>query len=86
MAKSTAAAVSFLFAESSPENKSVHFSFDPLMVSGELDKPINIRIPANQLGALIQNLQRVQERLEDDGIDTRADSMLVPAAPHDFFK
>ena len=81
MAKSNAAAVSFLFAESSPENKSVHFSFDRIGI-----RSLNIRIPANQLGALIQNLQRVQERLEEDGIDTQADSMLVPAAPHDFFK
>lgn len=81
MAKSTAKAVSLLFAESSPENESVHFSFQRKDI-----KPLNLRIPANQLGALIQNLQRVQERLEENGIDTGADEILVPAAPYNFFK
>ena len=81
MARSTAAAVSFLFAESSVENESVHFSFNRVGI-----RPLNIRIPACQLGALIQNLQRVQEQLEDEGVSTGKEHLLVPAAPHGFFK
>jgi len=82
MSKSRARPVSVLFTVASPENQSVHFSFSPK----EGSKPINMRIPASQLGPFINNLRSVQDLLESDGLNTNKDAILVPAPPYGFFQ
>ena len=80
--ESKAEPVALFFAETSVPNKSVHFSFQR---RNSKDGPLNCRIPARQLNAMIENLKRVQETLEENGIDTGRDCSLVPAAPYGFF-
>ena len=81
---SKAEPVALLFAETSVPNKSVHFSFQR---KNSKDGALNCRIPARQLNAMIENLKRVQEAMESDGVDTGRDcSVLVPAAPYGFFE
>lgn len=80
MPKSSAQPASVLFAVASSENQSVHFSFD--LKDGKL----NLRIPASQLGPLINNLQSVQQVLEGDGLNTNEDAVLIPAVPCGFFQ
>jgi hypothetical protein len=79
--RSTAQPVSALFARCSPENKSVHFSFN-----GAKSK-INLRIPANQLSGLINNLVTVKDKMEQNGDDVGSDNdFIIPCHPHDWFK
>lgn len=78
--KSRAKAVGVMFAESSVENESVHFSLQRKDL-----KPLNLRIPARQLGALIANLQRVQETMQGHGVDTGENEILIPSVPAGFF-
>lgn len=78
--KSFAQPVSLSFAESSIPNQSVHFSMQKKGGS-----TLNFRIPATQLSALITNLERVREVMEDSGVDTGRGNTLVPAAPYLFF-
>jgi hypothetical protein len=80
-AKSKAEPVSLMFAESSPANSSVHFS-----LNRKEGGYLNFRIPAYQLGAMIENLKHVQETLESEGIDTGKTCTLIPAAPFGFFE
>lgn len=69
-----------MFADGSVNNKSVHFSFQQ-----KGDDPLNCRIPANQLSAMIKNLEHIREVMEHEGINTGRGNLLVPAAPYQFF-